>query len=100
MFLFGHVSGAGVRWMVSAEDNDALHGGPFLSYSFEESTGYASIQAIDGTEAGSVAHVRNAVSTSNSVEETLNDGSMYLDSSVSDSHVPYQHLSMRYVLAP
>lgn len=98
MFLFGHVSGAGVRWMVSAEDNNALHGGPFLSFSFEESTGYASIQATDGTEAGSVAQVRNAVSTSNSVEETINDGSMYLDSSVSDSTVPSRDISMPCLL--
>lgn len=95
MFLFGHVSGAGVRWMVSAEDNDALHGGPFLSYSFEESTGYASIQAAAGTEAGSSAQCvtmpdgscghSNAVRTSNSVEEVVTDGSMYLDSSVSSA---------------
>ena len=95
MFLFGHVSGAGVRWMVSAEDNDALHGGPFLSYSFEESTWYASIQAAAGTEAGSSAQCvtmpdgscghSNAVRTSNSVEEVVTDGSMYLDSSVSSA---------------
>ena len=86
MILFGHISGLGTRWMVSHEDNAALHGGPFLSFSFTEHTGYASILATEGTEAGSVAAIRNAVATSNSVEETLDDGgAMYLDSSVSSS---------------
>jgi hypothetical protein len=48
MILFGHVSGAGVRWMVSHEDNENLHGGPFLSYSFQESTGYAAVVGLGG----------------------------------------------------
>jgi hypothetical protein len=83
VILFGHVSGPGVRWVVASESNEDLHGGPFLSFSLEESTGYASV--VDGSE---------------SAEEHVGDGSLYLGSSdlelMSDDGVTEQVVGLRF----